>query len=98
MGKRIKDFCRNIMLLKTLAMQLKKLLIPAVAFVVALSFKPFKEWQSKFVHVNQNGSLEYFPDEKGDVLPDFSRVGYYGGDRAIPDVPVVKTIEPAASG
>src|SRR2546423_15268143 len=68
-----------------------------LVFVGAASYAPtVKTWESKFVKVNKDGSLQYIPDEKGNILPDFSRVGYYGGDRAIPDVPVVKTVN--ASG
>src|SRR6185503_16571670 len=55
-------------------------------------------WESKFIRINKDGSLKYIPDAKGNIIPDFSRVGYYGGDKSIPDVPVVKTIEPAATG
>ena len=55
-------------------------------------------WESKFIRVNKDGSLKYLPDEKGNIIPDFSRVGFYGGDKNIPDIPVVKTIEPAAGG
>ena len=63
------------------------------------SFKsPTPPWESKFIKQNKDGSLKYFPDENGNIIPDFSRVGYYGNDKEIPDVPVVKTIEPAAEG
>ncbi len=55
-------------------------------------------WESKFIRINKDGSLKYIPDAKGNIIPDFSRVGYYGGDKSIPDIPVVKTIEPAATG
>ena len=55
-------------------------------------------WESKFIKLNKDGSLKYIPDEKGNIIPDFSRVGYYGGDKDIPDVPVVKTIGAAAEG
>lgn len=48
--------------------------------------------ESRFVKMSSSGRLEYIPDEKGNIIPDFSRVGYYSGDRDIPDVPVVKTI------
>jgi hypothetical protein len=59
---------------------------------------PSPTWDSKFIKVNKDGSLKYIPDEKGNIIPDFSRVGYYGGDKEIPDVAVVKTIEPAVEG
>jgi len=72
---------------------------PLLFTLSILSFKLSSPlWESKFIKLNKDGSLKYIPDEKGNIIPDFSRVGYYGGDRPIPDVPVVKTIEPAASG
>jgi hypothetical protein len=66
-----------------------------LGFACILSFKPSKEWHSKFVTVAKDGFLSYTPDEKGNRIPDFSRVGYYGGDATIPDVAVVKTISPS---
>ena len=69
-----------------------------LVFFVLSSFVGQKEWQSKYVKLNKNRSLTYIADEKGNIIPDFSRVGYYGGDKEIPDIPVVKTIEPAVEG
>ena len=66
-----------------------------IASAITLGFGfhlPADKWESKFVTVTANGSLQYHADEKGNTIPDFSRVGYYEGDRPIPDVPVVKTI------
>src|SRR6478672_6520481 len=65
-------------------------------FARILSLKPIEEWHSKFVTVARDGSLNYTTDEKGNRIPDFSRVGYYGGDATIPDVAVVRTIFPSA--
>lgn len=62
--------------------------------LLLFSFVQKKEWQSKFVTLNKDGSLTYAPDEKGNVLPDFSRVGFYSGDKEIPAVAVVKTVSP----
>jgi len=73
-----------------------------IYLLIIVSIFSFKSssppWESKFIKVNKDGSLKYIPDEKGNIIPDFSRVGYYAGDKTIPDVPVVKTIEPAAEG
>lgn len=67
--------------------------------VILISFQPHSaQWESKFVKVNKDGSLKYISDENGNTIPDFSRVGYYWGDESIPDVPVVKTIEPGKDG
>src|SRR6185503_15979069 len=79
-------------------LSIKKILL--LLFTVSIfSFKSSSPpWESKFIKQSKDGSLKYIPDEKGNIIPDFSRVGYYGGDKDIPDVPVVKTIEPAAEG
>ncbi|HEY4787260.1 MAG TPA: hypothetical protein VIH57_14475 [Bacteroidales bacterium] len=55
------------------------------------------EWQPKFVQ-DHNGNLTYTPDEKGNIIPDFSRVGYHSGDKDIPDVPVVKILNAPVRG
>jgi len=72
-----------------------KILTPLIIFTgifFIASFKSPESWQSGFVKLNKDGSLKYIPDEKGNILPDFSRVGYYGGNKTIPDIAVVKTI------
>lgn len=50
------------------------------------------QWQSKYVQLQKDGKLVYVPDEKGNTIPDFSRVGYHHGMKAIPVLPVVKTV------
>lgn len=74
--------------------------IMGIAALAATAFKTGSRdpWQSKFVTQNADGSLTYHPDAKGNTIPDFSRVGYHENDVAIPDVPVVKTIEAPKSG
>ena len=64
--------------------------------IAASGFRMIKEWQSKFVTVTKDGFLNYIPDERGNILPDFSRVGCYNGDKEIPGVAVTKTISPSA--
>lgn len=68
----------------------------ALMLVIFISFVQKIEWQSRYVTLQKDGSLSYLPDEKGNIIPDFSRVGYYSGDRQIPVVTVVKTV--SASG
>ncbi|WP_276504622.1 hypothetical protein [Terrimonas pollutisoli] len=77
----------------------KKLLL-AICAIYACSFKQLHSpaWQSAFVKTNKDGSLKYFPDEYGNIIPDFSQVGYYRGDKKIPEIAVVKTISPAPDG
>jgi len=47
---------------------------------------------STLVAVGNNGKLIYTPDSKGNVIPDFSGVGYMNSESPIPTVAVVKTI------
>ena len=53
---------------------------------------------SKLVYPGPDGRLVYVPDEKGNIIPDFSHCGYMGGGVALPDVPVVLTVQPQAEG
>jgi len=73
----------------------RKTVLLILAAVSLAGFSYVKQWQSKFVIVNKDGSLTYIPDEKGNVIPDFSRVGYYNGDKEIPNIAIVKTIVPS---
>jgi hypothetical protein len=79
---------------------LKFALIVCVAAITALAFTTYKKdgWQSKLVTLNADGSLTYNPDEQGNTLPDFSRVGYHEGDKEIPTIPVVATVTAPAQG
>jgi len=66
--------------------------------VIVVSFMlPSGKWKSKFIKVNKDGSLNYIPDEKGNIIPDFSRVGFYNNDIPIPDIAVVKTVMPTGT-
>lgn len=51
-------------------------------------------WQSRYVSSSEQGKLFYAPDSDGNVIPDFSFVGYASGDKSIPDIPVVHSISP----
>ena len=50
--------------------------------------------QSDWVHPDSTGALQYKTTERGDRIIDFSHAGYMGGGVALPEVPVVKTIQP----
>ncbi|NML22195.1 hypothetical protein HHL16_15030 [Pseudoflavitalea sp. G-6-1-2] len=65
------------------------------AIVFSIAAGPMPAWESKFVKQLPNGSLEYAPDQQGNIIPDFSAVGFYHGDKAIPVIPVVTTISPS---
>ena len=54
--------------------------------------------ESKYYSINNDGSLNFKPDEKGNIIPDFSRVGYHMGDKELPEVKVVKTISAVENG
>ena len=65
----------------------------------ALLFTAFilrENWESSFVK-SINGTLKYTADEKGNVIPDFSAVGYHKGDRPLPIIAVVTTLSPSAN-
>ena len=53
---------------------------------------------SKLVYSGPDGRLVYVPDEKGNIIPDFSHCGYMGGGVALPDVPVAMTVQPQVGG
>jgi hypothetical protein len=48
------------------------------------------------VSVGADGKLKYTPDAKGNIIPDFSAVGYRNGDVDIPNVAIVRTINSVA--
>jgi hypothetical protein len=52
------------------------------------------KWSPDQVYYGSGGKLVYAPDEKGNVIPDFSHVGYMYGDEAIPDVQVIIEVSP----
>ena len=47
---------------------------------------------TSLISVDSNGKLIYTPDSKGNVVPDFSGVGYMNSESPIPTVAVVKTV------
>lgn len=53
-------------------------------------------WQSSHVKISESGKIEYFPDADGNVIPDFSRVGYHHGDKGIPRYGVTIAISPVS--
>lgn len=51
---------------------------------------------TSLVSVDSNGKLIYTPDSKGNIVPDFSGVGYMNSESPIPTVAVVKTVNAVA--
>lgn len=76
---------------------MKRLLLLASAVFCVFFARAQQTWNSKYVQV-VNGHLKYSADEKGNRIPDFSGVGYYGNKRPIPTVAIVKEINPSSTG
>ncbi|WP_316805440.1 hypothetical protein [Pedobacter nototheniae] len=51
-----------------------------------------QQWESKFVKIEPSGHLKYVADENGNIIPDFSRVGYHQNSKAIPEVKIMTTL------
>jgi hypothetical protein len=64
------------------------LLICLDSYVSGFCCSASASWHSRFISIDERGNLHYTADEKGNIIPDFSRVGYYGGDKEIPIVPL----------
>ena len=60
--------------------------------VLILSFQEGGAQTSSLVSIGTNGKLVYTPDSKGNVVPDFSGVGYMNSESSIPTIAVVKTV------
>ncbi len=71
--------------------------LPACIFFLSFYIPSSLQWESKYVKQTKDGSLQYSGYEKGNIIPDFSRVGYFAGDRSIPNTAVVKTVSPTGT-
>ena len=73
-------------------------MIDILGFIFVLLICATTAWaegnHSKLVYPGPDGRLVYVPDEKGNIIPDFSHCGYMGGGVALPDVPIVLTVQP----
>ncbi|MBC7587921.1 MAG: hypothetical protein H7178_06120 [Chitinophagaceae bacterium] len=78
-------------------MFLKKSIAIALLFNCFVIHSYSQSWTSKYVIPQKDGSLQYLPDEQGNIIPDFSKVGYNHGLKNIPTVPVAKIVEPAGN-
>lgn len=80
--------------------KIRNIFVACILFSLTMSFHypEMTLWESKHVSFNEDGSLRYTPDELGNVIPDFSRVGYHQGNKDIPHVPIQKTVSPAKTG
>lgn len=51
-------------------------------------------WSPEQVFYGEEGKLTYTPDEQGNIIPDFSNVGYKYGNAAIPYIKTVVEVSP----
>lgn len=69
-----------------------KLIIALLLLVNGVALAQDK-WESKYVSVEKNGRLRYHPDPDGNMIPDFSRVGYHQNQKQIPAVRTIITLK-----
>ncbi len=72
---------------------LRKAWLCLCLFSLIFATSPQQAWQSKYLKI-EKGKLQYIPDEQGNIIPDFSRVGYHQNEKAIPNVAVVTKLSP----
>lgn len=71
-----------------------RIVAPVLLALILTGFFYPDQWESSFVKTADKNKLKYIPDDKGNIIPDFSAVGYYRGDKPLPDIPVVTTLSP----
>lgn len=67
-----------------------------VCFISSICFGQ-QQSVSKYLSIDKNGMLQYLPDSLGNIIPDFSRVGYPQEGQPMPVVENVKILRPAAN-
>ena len=67
--------------------RVKKLVGGILAIILCVSVSAQTKlppgWQSSYVKITPKGELAYYSDKQGNIIPDFSRVGYHHGDKSI---------------
>lgn len=53
-----------------------------------------EKWSTEYAYYGTGGRMNYTPDDEGNIIPDFSHVGYQYGDVELPDVETVVTVSP----
>jgi hypothetical protein len=69
-------------------------LILAISLVTLFQAYTQETWSPPQVYYGKGGILTYTPDEKGNIIPDFSNVGYMYGDEPIPFIEKVVEVSP----
>jgi hypothetical protein len=67
-----------------------------LVIIVTAQQIPKGSWQSSKVYYNNNDKLVYTADAQKNRIPDFSYAGYKKSEVAIPNIPIVYTINPIA--
>jgi hypothetical protein len=75
-------------------MKLKLLFVGSIGLLLLTNSAWAQTWQSNLVKPAKDGKLTYVPDAKGNTIPDFSAVGYHQGNKAIPQVKIVRALSP----
>lgn len=73
---------------------MKKYIISAL-FLIACQITSYSQTTS-LISIDSEGRLVYTEDAKGNVIPDYSAVGYENGEESIPDVDVKITLNPVS--
>lgn len=71
---------------------LPRVMLASLALVAAGSARAAS---SQWVRLSEASRLVYWTTERGDRVMDFSHAGYRGGGVALPEVPVVETVQPS---
>ena len=64
-------------------------------FIFSISITQAQTWNSKWISTEDSGALIYHPDKDGDIIPDFSKVGYLEG-QAPPVIEATITLKPVS--
>jgi Secretion system C-terminal sorting domain len=56
----------------------------------------FAQSAAQIAFLNEEGRMEYTPDQQYNFIVDFSYAGYKNGTEAIPQIPIIKTIQAVA--
>ncbi len=74
-------------------MNLKNILVYAIIGIITCH-DAVAQWSSALVKQTETGELLYTPDKRGNIIPDFSRVGYKQGRQNIPFIHVMRQVLP----
>ncbi len=78
----------------------RTLIVTGIGVIGVLLYSPpglaDESSRSSLVYPGRDGRLVYHPDERGDMIPDFSHAGYMGGGIALPHMPVRETLYPGS--